>query len=147
MLLFFMICGHLMFFTIHFQLIERTHHLIGAWTAGALGAWIAGQKLMASLGDNAGLVHAAWVSLLAAGAALLVTVGLLWWERRPMDRGTLLVLGASFLLLLPVTVLLPAFLAVMAAALIPGVIFDRDERLRIGAQGESIWTRFTQRSQ
>ncbi len=139
MLLFFLICGHLYFLTIHFHLIERTHHLIGAWVAGAAVAWLAGRMWIGHDGFAGGALQAAaMVSLVAIGASLLVTLVLLYVERRPIDLGSLLILLAGFVLLLPEMYVVALLIVFGIIVLLTGAVFSREEKHLLRGQAHEM---------
>lgn len=104
-LMFFLISSHLTFLAIHFALIERMRHLFWPWMLGLasnvfFGFWLVSPQAPAA----DALVGAAWAGNLAISVALLTAVLLLWCEKRPIDRGTVVFWISIYILTLPALV-------------------------------------------
>ncbi|MBI4579060.1 MAG: oligosaccharide flippase family protein [Planctomycetes bacterium] len=131
-LMFFLISGHLTFLAIHFALIEKMRHLLWPWALGLVGNAVFGLLLVSPrIPPAQALVGAAWAGNLGITAGLLVTVWLLYRERRPIDIGTIVLWAAIYVLALPVwTQLIGTALILLLAAASPA-IFTREEKHEI----------------
>jgi len=132
MLAFFMICGYLAFVVVHFVLIEKPLYAGGLWLIAAAASLILSWRLIQpGSGADAAMHGAAWASLIGASAAL--AVGLCWMrrERRPIDVGSLLLMAATYGLVLPGYVAAAVVVVVGALVFGGGVILDADEKRRV----------------
>jgi O-antigen/teichoic acid export membrane protein len=102
-LMFFLISGHLTFLGIHFALIEKMRHLFWPWMGGLVANVVLSVLMVApGMGREQAIVGAAWAGALGLAAAMLWAICLLYRERRPIDRGTVILWAATLLLVLPV---------------------------------------------
>ncbi len=121
-LLFFLVSGNFAFIALHFNLIEKPRMLFLPYAVGvaanilvaywlvrrpdilaALPGWqtvsaAASAVLCTGLSDPLGLGAAAWAGATAILASLVACLVLLRAERRPIDRGSAVVLAAALLL-------------------------------------------------
>ena len=136
-LLSFLLTSHLGLLGIHFQLIERTGLLFAPSAVSVGGCAAAGWWLIRGGLETGPAMHAAaWTAVLGGGAGLAACLLLLRLQRRPFDRGSLIVLLASFALLLPAWAMLTAAASVAALAARTNLILDAGERASLRGQ----WT-------
>lgn len=156
--LFFLLAAYLAFLSIHFQLIEKTRHLFLPWAIGVAANVVAALRLTGpglvetqstaiwqglapwtsriftiDFSGPRGLSSASWCGVLAVAAALLTCIVLLRAEKRRLDRGTLLVIAAAFLLATNAWILTAGTALVVLLAVGTDLIFTTDERQRIAA--------------
>lgn len=151
MLLFFLLASYLIFLSVHFNLIEKTRLLFVVWGLGlaanvAMARWwvrpaAPGQALTLA----AQLLPAAWTAAAAMGVALLLCLILLRTERRPVDRGSWLVVvvAATLCLPWPVFVLVTMALVMLARPL----LFSAEEMAWLRAQAIGVASAFRRHSQ
>ncbi len=132
LLLFFMLSGHLGFLAIHFSLIERPRHLFVPWTAGLLAGIVAGRWLvLPGLTAVAALQAAVWSGILGVSAAVVVAFFLIWIERRPIDRGTALLIAATYALAAPIYLFIVVVLVLCILAWVSNVIFTIEGKQKL----------------
>ena len=141
-LMFFLIGGHLSFLAVHFVLIERSRHMFWPWLAG-IAVNVAAAFLMVNSrqGPAAAMNSATWAGVLGVTAALSVSLGLAWIERRPIDRGVLLLVAASALLVLPAAWMLGGLTFLVAAFAFSRALLTAADRERV----DSLRRRFLSR--
>lgn len=127
-----MICSHLMFLAIHFNLVERTRHVFMPWCLGlmcnaAFGKWL----IQPGLAPEAALTAAAWAGVLGITPALVLCVFLLRIEKRSMDFGTWLLLIVTFALILPAPLMLPLVGLVLLLTAGTTLVFSHDDKRQI----------------
>lgn len=131
LLLFFLLAANLTFLSIHFSLIEKTRLSMFPWAIGVgvniLVAWLWVRPAAAghTLEMTEQLVPTAQAGVVAMAAALAVCLLLLSIERRPIDRGSWVVMIAALALFLPwqATLAVAAGLVILARPL----VFTREE--------------------
>ncbi len=149
LLLAFLIAGNLGFLAVHFTLIEKTRFLFWPWAIGVgcnvlLGVWlvrnVAGSddgygmglgiaiRPLFNCGAGSDIGSAAWTSALALIGALIVCVLLLRVERRPVDRGSYLLLASAGILAFNWYVMLPAIVVIWIVALSTTAVFSIQEK-------------------
>lgn len=132
LLLFFLLMAFLLFLSLHFSLIEKTRLIFWLWSVGVAGnvvfaaIWVRPTPIVtASDLVTARLVPAAQAGVAGMTVALMACLLMLRVERRPIDRGSWLVLLTGFALCLPwqVNAAVVALLLVLARPL----VFSREE--------------------
>ena len=144
LILFFLLSGHLLFLGVHFQLIERTRHLFVPWLLGVMGhAVFSAWWVRPAGGPVEAAVAASWAGVAGMSMALAAMLVLILAERRPLDRGSLLLIAVGFVLTLRSAGLVAAIVAAaMAVACLTGLVFDAGEKRRLresaGRVGQSL---------
>ncbi len=146
LLLVFLLGSYLTLLSLHFNLIEKTRLLFLVWTVGVAGTVAFAAILIRPLAAAAGpghlreqLIPAAWAGAAGMAVAMGVCLVLLRIERRPLDRGSWLVMLASLLLCLPwpATAAATAVLVLFARPL----VFTREEMALLRARAAHIVAR------
>jgi O-antigen/teichoic acid export membrane protein len=141
-LLFFLLAGQLQFLFVQFHLIERTRHIFVPLICGIVGNLMLGWLIIRpELDTTAALQATVWAGNLALTLALLVTVGLLVAERRPFDRGSLILLVAGFSIVLPGGVLVGLLLLISGLTLMTDWVMSSEEKVQIQAKATELLRR------
>jgi len=123
--LFFQLSAALGFVAINFSLIEKTRLALWCWLSALVSNVILCVFWIVGAGALSGAANAAAV---ACVPALCVSLVLMRAEGQPISRGLVLLLAASPLILLPVTVAVPAIIAITILACVTRLVFDDWER-------------------
>ena len=134
LLLFSLVAGNQSLLALHFALIERTRRIAVAWLFGIAAVLLAGPSLI----DTHQIVGAAWVCALAIAITLVVSLVLLVISRRPLDRGTVVLLFAPALFAAPVGWLVAGATVLVLAAALTEFILTADERHALRAAGQRL---------
>jgi O-antigen/teichoic acid export membrane protein len=137
---FFLVGSFMAFLNVHFTLIEKTHYLSWAWLAGSTANVVFGYLLIRE--DQTpveALVGTGWTGVAAVTATLLTFVILVRIERRPVDRGTWILIVSSYVFLLSMPVMLIAITLFLAIAVSTRLILKPDEKREIREQCSAGW--------
>jgi O-antigen/teichoic acid export membrane protein len=149
LLLFFLIGSELTFLAIHFRLIEKTRLMFWPWSLGVVtnvtlaAFWVRRGADDTTLPMTGQLRPSAWVAVAAMAVALAVCLLLLLAERRPIDRGSWVVLAAGFALVLPWPALIGVVLILVVFA--RPVLFSREEAAMLRRHASEGVARFRRR--
>jgi len=128
-LLAFLIAGHLSFLAIHFNLIEKTRFLFWPWAIGVSCNVAAGIGLIKpELDGTSALRAAAWVGVIGTTGAISAAIALVRSERRPLDKGSYVLIVSSYALALPTLFLCIVGGLLVVVAYSTKLIFDVDEK-------------------
>ncbi|MBK8268932.1 MAG: hypothetical protein IPK83_11765 [Planctomycetes bacterium] len=155
-LLFSLLAGYLAFLPGYLNLREKTRHAFWAWAVGIgsnvlLAYWLTGARgrpvtqsdawqsaerwlslvIVPSFSDALGLHGAAWCAAVAMLIATMVCTLLVRAEGVAVDRGMIVVLVASLLLVTRPWILAGGTCLLLLAALRTNLVFSSDERSRI----------------
>ncbi len=128
LLIFYVLAGGLSLVTIRFTLIKKTIFTFLCWASGCAGAFLIAVVGIHAESSPQALVMTAWAGVGGVCVALLAALVLSYRSRLLPDRGTLLLLAATFLLLAPTAYIVAGGLAVVLLASGTGVVFSPDER-------------------
>ena len=128
LLMFYLLAGGLSLVTIRFTLIKKTAWTFLCWVTGCMGAFCVAIVGISPEAHQDALVMTAWAGAGGVCIALLTALVLSYRSRLMPDRGTLLLLVATLLLLAPTAYMVAGGLAVVLIAASTKVIFSPDER-------------------
>lgn len=137
MLAFFMICGFLALMVVHFVLIEKPRYAGGLWLMASVASLAFSWRLIQPGEAEPALHGAAWASLIGASVALAISLYWMRRERRPIDLGSLLLVAATYGLILPGYAAAAVVILVGVLVFASGVILDGDEKRRVRQSLES----------
>jgi O-antigen/teichoic acid export membrane protein len=141
-LVFFLVGSFLAFVNVHFTLIEKTRHLLWAWLAGSIANVAFGTLLIHSDQSPVEALHATgWTGVAAVTATLLTFTVLVRIERRPVDRGTWILILSSYLFLLPMVQMLAAVAVFFAVIATTRLVLNAQEKHEIRQQCVGGWHR------
>ncbi len=160
LLLTFLTAGNLSFMAIHFNLIEKTRFLFWPWALGLatnalVGVWlvrgVAGHAVTTAAAPQAGpafawltcrftteVGSAAWTGAIGMVVALAVCVALLRVERRPVDRGAVILLLAALVLAVRWYVSVPVVAILWLVAWRGSTLFSEKEKAQLGERWRHV---------
>lgn len=128
-LTFFMVAGQVVFLAVHFTLVEKTRYQFVAWIiAVACNAFFAARCIRPELPPDLSLVATVWAELLGITGALLITLFILRLEQLALDRGSMLLIVAGYLLILPPSAMITVVTGLVVLASATNLVFDRNEK-------------------
>ena len=139
LLIFYVLAGGLSLVTIRFTLIKKTAYTFLCWAGGCAGALLIAVVGIQPESSQQALVMTAWAGVGGVCVALLMALVLSYRSRLMPDRGTLLLLAATFLLLAPTAYLVAGGLAVALFAAGTKVVFSPDERQVLLRQASQLF--------
>ncbi|MCH8913105.1 MAG: hypothetical protein IIA33_05995 [Planctomycetes bacterium] len=125
--------------TIRFTLIKKTAYTFLCWAGGCAGALLIAVVGIHPESSQQALVMTAWAGVGGVCVALLTALVLSYRSRLMPDRGTLLLLAATFLLLAPTAYIVAGGLAVVLLAAGTRVVFSPDERQVLLRQASQLF--------
>ncbi len=128
LLIFYVLAGGLSLVTIRFTLIKKTAYTFLCWASGCAGALLIAVVGIHPESSPQALTMTAWAGVGGVSIALLTALVLSHRSGLLPDRGTLLLLAATFLLLAPTAYIVAGGLAVVLLVASTRVVFSPDER-------------------
>jgi len=141
-IVFFLIGSFLAFVNVHFTLIEKTRHLLWAWLFGSIANVAFGYWLIRSDQSSVeALVATGWTGIAAMTATLLTFVILIRIERRPVDRGTWILVLSSYLFLLPAVQMIVTVAGLGLVITTTHLVLSREEKREVRDQCVRVWSK------
>jgi len=141
-IVFFLIGSFLAFVNVHFTLIEKTRHLLWAWLVGSIANVAFGYWLIRSDQSSVeALVATGWTGIAAMTATLLTFVILIRIERRPVDRGTWILVLSSYLFLLPAVQMIVTVAGLGLVITTTHLVLSREEKREVRDQCVRVWSK------